>query len=286
MNDTLVILGNGFDLDLGWKTSYRDFYTAKYQNFTNLTGMSYINNMIRGDYWFDLEGYIRDCILSLSKDDIEVINCFWQICRDFIFDYLSNPRYEGTIYTTNKEGCAYAFLRKLKNASIVSFNYTDPFTKNGLEYINMIHMHGNLKEGVYKTKIGVDSLIRERCELSKVERISCIIKANSNCEKLELLFTEFKRAKNIIIYGHSLGITDSDYFKPFFKSIIANRISDKNIYIVTYDESSLQNIKDNMKSYGIDYYSLLMSNVSIKVIFTSKGKNHIDFSMMINNVSL
>lgn len=32
---TLVILGNGFDLDLGWKTSFKDFYGAKRKSLTN-----------------------------------------------------------------------------------------------------------------------------------------------------------------------------------------------------------------------------------------------------------
>lgn len=27
---TLLVLGNGFDLDLGWKTSFNDFYVAKH----------------------------------------------------------------------------------------------------------------------------------------------------------------------------------------------------------------------------------------------------------------
>ncbi len=28
-NITIIILGNGFDLDIGWKTAYNDFYRAK-----------------------------------------------------------------------------------------------------------------------------------------------------------------------------------------------------------------------------------------------------------------
>lgn len=28
MSNTIVILGNGFDLDLNWKTSYKDFLTS------------------------------------------------------------------------------------------------------------------------------------------------------------------------------------------------------------------------------------------------------------------
>ena len=30
---TLIVMGNGFDLDLGWKTSFGDFFQAKRDSF-------------------------------------------------------------------------------------------------------------------------------------------------------------------------------------------------------------------------------------------------------------
>lgn len=42
----LVIFGNGFDLDLGWKTSFKDFYEAMRKNFEFYNGNPYIKNMI------------------------------------------------------------------------------------------------------------------------------------------------------------------------------------------------------------------------------------------------
>ena len=26
---TVIVIGNGFDIDLGWRTSYKDFYDSK-----------------------------------------------------------------------------------------------------------------------------------------------------------------------------------------------------------------------------------------------------------------
>ena len=37
---TLIILGNGFDLDLGWKTSYKDFFRAKQDSFYRYNNLS------------------------------------------------------------------------------------------------------------------------------------------------------------------------------------------------------------------------------------------------------
>ena len=56
MSKTLVILGNGFDLDLGWKTSYSDFYKEKQHKFESLKGMSYVHEMITEGHWYNLEG--------------------------------------------------------------------------------------------------------------------------------------------------------------------------------------------------------------------------------------
>ncbi len=43
---TLIILGNGFDLDLGWKTSYNDFFQAKQNSFFQFNNPLYIKQMI------------------------------------------------------------------------------------------------------------------------------------------------------------------------------------------------------------------------------------------------
>ncbi len=40
-NRTIIILGNGFDLDIGWKSSYNDFYRAKWLRFWKLNRMPF-----------------------------------------------------------------------------------------------------------------------------------------------------------------------------------------------------------------------------------------------------
>lgn len=283
MNKTLVILGNGFDLDLGWKTSYSDFYRNKYQKFENINRMSYIKEMILGDYWYDLEGYIRNCILNLSIDKIEELNNFWILCRNLIGDYLSINE----IYTTSMNSCAYTFLCNIRNSDIVSFNYTDPFTKNHLGTYNIQYVHGELKNRITgaEIKLGVDSSVKLINQLANDKKIECIIKTHNNIN-INTFLSKLYNSNTIIIYGHSLGITDSDYFSPFFKAIIEDRIKNKDLYIITYNEESLQSIKNNMLCFGFNYSDLLLSNINLKTIFTSKGKYDSAFQEMINNVNL
>lgn len=287
MNKTLVILGNGFDLDLGWKTSYNDFYLSKKQRFNEFNGMPYIQEMISEGHWNNLEGYLRNCVVNATNDTIETVNYFWITCRNLIGEYLNKNT--SVIYNTNYESCAYEFLKSLSSSNIISFNYTNPFKILGLgDKINILNLHGSLEEIISgaEIKLGVDSFVLSENVLAKNELLKYIIKIYEN-SNVDVFFNELKNSENIIIYGHSLGITDSDYFKPFFKAIIDGKLINKNIYIVTYNDKSLQDIKDNMLSYGIDYSELAFSkNVEINTIFTSKGKDDEAFLNMLSNVSL
>lgn len=282
MGKTLIVLGNGFDLDLGWKTSYSDFYKAKQRKFESLNRMSYVHKMITEGHWYNLEGYLRDCMREVLSEKIEELNYFWILCRNMIGEYLS----QHNIYTTIADSCAYRMLSEISSSDIVSFNYTNPFDTIGLNNHDILYVHGCLKNRATgaEIKLGVDSLVRSQNELTiSEEKLKYIIKTYKN-HNVDRLLTLSKIADNIIIYGHSLGITDSDYFRPIFKGIIENKVINKTIYIVTYNETSLQCIKDNMLEYGISYSDLLLSNVNIQTIFTSRGKDDLDFCNMINKV--
>lgn len=117
MSNTIVILGNGFDLDLGWKTSYKDFLTS---NKFSIMGeprfvMKYAKQLFRrmGNNWYDLEGFMRDCIEKATEEELDALNDFWNICRDKIYDYLTPQRDEQQqIFNTNLKSCAYIFYEK------------------------------------------------------------------------------------------------------------------------------------------------------------------------------
>src|SRR5574344_216622 len=69
-NNSLFILGNGFDVDLGWFTKYNDFYQANKgflkQYSEGTVKWEIADEMVKGEYWYDIEGYIRNCLLKLT----------------------------------------------------------------------------------------------------------------------------------------------------------------------------------------------------------------------------
>ena len=67
-------------------------------------------------------------------------------------------------------------------------------------------------------------------------------------------------AKEVIFFGHSINEMDFCYFREFFKEASAAPKPIRHLSIITYDETSERNIKDNIQNQGIsvsDLYSNL-----------------------------
>lgn len=276
---TLVILGNGFDLDLGWKTSYKDFYVNKKQKFRSYNRLSYIDDMDNGEYWYNLEGYLRKCLIEVQKEKIDELNSFWQICSNLFLDYLwtNNSSFE-----TNKNSCAFKFLNSVRNSVVFTFNYTNPFKREGVDEPEIHFVHGTLEGASHgsQLRLGVDEHILEENNLAKDGKLEVLIKSRKSPDKNKLLL-RLKEAETIVFYGHSLSITDSDYFGLFFNYLIEGRFAPKSIYLVTYDQKGLQQLKDNMKEYGVDFEKLLFSKNTILVVYTCEGNNGKNFQALL-----
>lgn len=280
-NKTLIILGNGFDLDLGWKTSYNDFFRAKWNKFWMLNRMPFIQNMVDGEYWYDLEGYIRQITITevTNSEGLENLNQFWLILTASLLEYFNNK----LIYTTNTRTCAFEFLKGITtNSKIVSFNYTNPFkvcevTEMKIEYIHNSIASSYSNEG--RVKLGIDSGVLSENKYLKNSDINYILKSREN-QIGDTLISKWKYYDNIIIYGHSLGITDSDYFKPLFDSILSSNITIDALYIVTKDIEALESIKENLLLYDINYSRLLCS-CNIFPVYTANGTEDQSFKELL-----
>lgn len=88
----------------------------------------------------------------------------------------------------------------------------------------------------------------------------------------------------VILFGHSLGITDSDYFDDFFNKIsnIDNRC--KRIYIITLNQQSYDCIIESSKQWGVDWDRLSKSKIEVIPIFTSLGIEQSKFKEMLSRL--
>ncbi len=288
MNETVVVLGNGFDMDMGWKTSYKDFLTS--DTFSIMGQPRYSlkytdalwNRM--GANWYDLEGFMRVCVENAIEDELDELNLFWQICRDKICYYLTlkDDRWQQR-FETDKKSCAYVFLKNIKKADVFSFNYTLPYRITLLPERKIVYVHGALKDDLSWTKIklGIDMNVKNK--LARSEKLKPYLKAYGS-DKKNLLLKAVKSAENIVFFGHSMSITDSDYFLPLLSNIIDGTLPDKSLYFITKNEETMQGVKDNMLSYGIDYDKLIFSTKECSCILTTNGVVNNDFQKLLEKV--
>ena len=257
--NVLYILGNGFDLAMGLKTSYPDFY--KY--LEKLTGSELLEKMkdeIKADKknWSDMEEAFGKYTLNLkSQNELGDLYKDLTLCLQ---DYLMleqkqfNPTYEQKKSFSNEFSSPVdSFIKGtdiqkfnsmiLKNSdyhfNVVSFNYTDTLEKL-LDYDEnkewkatlrsgtmgrIVHVHGVLGDSII---FGVDNT-RQIANISfkrKRDATDLLIKKNSievlksqDYEIFEKLITE---ANLIILYGVSLGLTDKSWWRKI-KDELSNR---------------------------------------------------------------
>lgn len=255
----LLILGNGFDLDLGMKTRYSDFFNSPF--WPAFDGYSTLRNMLvkaaeENPEWFDIESLLR--LFALSQDDM---GCFSK--DKAFFDELLKS-FSAYIRAIDKpDNCNSSLAARIINAvklnsryKIYSFNFTDyeggkvSHTSSRERMIE--HIHGRAAND--SIIIGIDDDVK----LAE-ERNSFLYKTFSPHYSSKRLAFDLDSAKEVIIFGHSFGDIDYPYFKKFFRDVCNESNTERRmrkITIITYDEESririlmqLRNMNENKMSY-------------------------------------
>lgn len=279
----IFVIGNGFDIDLGLNTSFKSFIDSN--DFISIADIPIIVKIRENKddaLWCDIEGIIRKSLICNDSNN-EDINYAWQAITRHWEHYIQDATRK-EIITINEKSCAYMILKQMSPLiTWYSFNYTSPFYLTNLGNIEPIYVHNKflpiectnsihilIKEAI----IGVDSNLPDN--ILNNNKISHIIKRNNPFYKETYITNKLIEAEYVIVFGHSLGITDSDYFKPLFKDVLNSRVKSKYIYIITYDNNSLNDIKLHLKEYDIDYNELCKKSF-LKTVFTSEGANNTEF---------
>ncbi len=163
MKEILVILGNGFDLALGMKTSYRNFYEqkefwpfGKKENDTNIrirhmTGLDSFLDKNMQENWYNLENLLADYatgIKNVTSEQVEHdILCFKKLKSSLSAFIDKEQRSLNRIYCANK---AVRFLDAIfenRAPIIYTFNYTAlDVISDMLEHKNISYnaVHGSI----------------------------------------------------------------------------------------------------------------------------------------------
>ena len=288
---TIVILGNGFDIDLGLNTKFENFISSTHFIKNSFTPLM---NDIRENYqkdkrrWCDIEQIFRDLFINYqnnpSQDLFENINNSWLMINKAWGIYLPEITELDKI-KIKKDSCAYKFLEYPKSKSLCyTFNYTSPYYLAGFkdkEEPTPIHGWFEPREQTNKglmyripneLVIGIDSrAMPVDCNNTELNHI---IKKNHPQYRDNNFIDNLLGSDNIIIFGHAMGITDSDYFYDFFTALKTGILSHKNIFFVTYNQKSMLDIEKNLEQMEFPINELKQTENKFFSIYTADGQSN------------
>lgn len=255
----LVVIGNGFDLDMNLATSYAEFmksdifqvYLQKSHvtsgDYANLNLFDYMEHRFEGNNknWIDIEKelqeYAEKVDLSIYKDKGEAIKYIersFGSLRDSLTAYLSNIDYS----IIDRDSSALRLLRAIKDdyfCELYTFNYTDLSRLDtyvgGSSLINVHYIHGTLKENTIILGFSHTDL--------PYQEMDFMIKYQSDFYRSNDFRQTLDNAEEVLIFGHTLGRTDYPYFREFFqRETDINRRHKTTISIVTFNSSTKRQI--------------------------------------------
>ena len=282
-----IIIGNGFDIDMGLPSSYPEF--AKSNEWNNLFnsfwgnrwtnwGMDYsllwhLKNAIKPN-WFEIEEEIRKFVSThsaITEKQERMIHKEFEGLRQALCNYLIRIS-KG--HKADETKLAYQLLTHLPKCPgpiiQIFFNYTNPdlFLNSPLKYASIFHctytyVHGSLEENNIVLGCDINENEKVNRRLSYMYKYNMLTKANHVVRNL-------LEAKDIIFFGHSVNEMDFCYFKEFFKAASTSPTPFRYVTFITWDEKSERNIKDNIRNQGISVTDLYNNLFSLEFIHSSK----------------
>ncbi len=253
--NTVYIIGNGFDLDLGLNTKFSDFANTKYWPFKPINRKhssplaDYLDYHKSIDKWLDLEnllGKYAEAASAKGGGSIEKDKADYYRLKSSLNEYLKSITTDPIV---NKDSAAALllghFISKQLYDILFSFNYTDLslFAKKcGLKgSLTYHHVHGELKRN--------DIVLGFGDNVRNVKGYNFMRKSFDPINMPPDIIKNLLNAATAVFFGVSMGDIDYAYFDAFFRAVSdadnANMM-DKRIFIFTKDESSRDEILENL----------------------------------------
>lgn len=280
-----LIIGNGFDIDLGLNTRFSDFSKAKdfWPESDGSKLSTYLESKKSVEKWFNLEGALREYAMSVvgefglgprtnSKEDAADFAYFEKV-RIGLMDYLTEEEKKGI----KSESVAAQVLRGIYNNSLFEHIYTLNYTdlngigrKLGINNLsNVCYLHGSLSNK--DIIIGIDD-VKINNDFKNWR------KTRSEFYKSHNIFADLDASKEVVFFGLSFGWIDYKYFYQFFAKMstpTVDPISERDkkcITIFTYDESDRRSIFDFLERMDVDL-DYLYSQTQFEIIRTKNNQD-------------
>ena len=290
----LLILGNGFDLSLGLKTSYANFMESDFfkkwvhikhfrnakinEHDMNLFNYLHLKKGLRN--WIDVEEELKKYaseqrveyhndngsthfLNNVSTPDIK--NSYTILCFA-LQTYIKSLDYN----EVNKDSLSLGLLRTVlsrKQNDVVTFNYTDVNRLVEKPRGSIGYMHGNTEDEIILGFQRFDNM---------AVGYEYMIKSENPLYKSRHLYAKMLEADEVIIFGHSLGETDHCYFKPFFVEQTSEKAKPRYLTIFTLNRESRTSITKQMVSMCDGKYQVFQDNTDVNVIETANNDKEVE----------
>lgn len=240
--DSLVIIGNGFDLAHGLKTVYSDFRAWLFKHGQKDFVRS-MEDIFYGLYESDENRLWSEFESALGKIDIDEIHYRYQEDHNGkdVFDDVIEPtvlsireNFTNWIKDINTHLVQPIFSLP-KSAHYLSFNYTDTLeTFYGIPKKRICHIHGSIIDntqlvyGCQNDPVPLSVLDKEEKDniqylvrYKTAELVNSGLKKNTveNIQKNVKFFERLGNIKKVLVIGHSLAEVDWPYFLEVRKHV-------------------------------------------------------------------
>ena len=215
--DICIVIGNGFDINLGLPTSYTDF--VKSAHFDDMVKRGnelakHLKNTFELQNWIDIENELK--IYSKEKGDAS-FKFNYELLTFALINYLEELDYS----LMKRTSAAYRLIESISE-SCDSFNILDYNYTKSIEIIlrNKFIGEDTIKSSLIKVhgEAAKNDIIFGVEDSAPIKREHVFLrKAYPRYFKALNFHSIFTNAKRIIFFGHSLGETDHTYFQDLFR---------------------------------------------------------------------
>lgn len=277
-----IILGNGFDLAYGYKSSYSDFIASGLFSEQISQGNSlakYILNVNSIQKWVDVEVEIGNYSYNMKQslrpaEFVEQTNVFrkeYEALRDALSLYISSLTWrKGNFKKMDDlvmEWMQPAYLNPQLKYYVATFNY---HRNDNIEILNKYkdHLYGSYLNFIH----GITDLYSEvPCNIVLGVDKTCqyapehtfIVKENNPHTKDKPFFDSIGLCKKYIIFGCSIGETDHRYYNEIFTQ------KNKEYIIYGFGSDEICKIKERIGCICGDYSTFIKMN---NVVFEDSSK--------------
>lgn len=282
MAKKILIIGNGFDIDLGLRTRYSDFAKSNIWEklMRNTHGfdqdlLAALREAKEKEAWFDIEKTMNEYVRairpeSLTTDLVDKDKKNFIEVTKALDKYLKDEQKSRTLESNHYAAQVLRLIADVGGFEYYTFNYTslgDIATSCGIKIdtSRITHVHGSLENDSIILGVLTDPANQLH------EQYSFMYKDNSRFYMSNNMYEDFDKADDIIFFGHSINGMDFPYFKDFFikQSGMGGEYKSKHITIFTYDDDSNQQIRNSIRNAQVDLTQLFRRN-NISIIQTKQ----------------